>query len=160
MQYGWIAAAVTVVVAMTLQQLRVQRREHRVEEGTVHRDVSAVDPYAGAPAIGDELAELLQQQAAGRPFQGPQHREHLLRWAALCDRIALEEEHHQDPEHDSAGSPAIQAANALQAHDHVWDEAAGPLGPHAPEWAEAGGCRAYVRYQYAAWRAATRKATQ
>ncbi|MQS18021.1 hypothetical protein F7Q99_39000 [Streptomyces kaniharaensis] len=120
--------------------------------------------YAGAPGIGDELETLIRAQveveraAVETEYGQAEHREHLLRWAAVRDRIALQAELPGELR-EGAERAAAHAADRLQAHDHVWDGQAGPYGPRSPEWDLAEGGRAYVRQEYAAWRAATRRRT-
>lgn len=114
------------------------------------------EAYAAAPEIGDELLALLQhqdQQAADPDAADNQVREQLLRQAAVRDRLAIDSRH-QDGEDTALAHAAIHAAWALQDHDHLHGDWAGPHSPTSIEWDPAGGGRAYVRQEYAAWLAA------
>ncbi|MFD8706834.1 hypothetical protein ACFV1W_30240 [Kitasatospora sp. NPDC059648] len=157
----WGTAIVAVVAVAALWQLRVYRRRPQ-DQPTVAESVLASAPltpaaaYADAPGIGDELAALWVAQAAeaepGAEYGAAEHREQLLRWAAVWDRLALEDA--------LAGTGAAAAAYLLQAHDHIYDSQAGPYGPHSIEWDQPRGGRLYVRQEYAAWRAGAERTAQ
>ncbi|MFJ9167296.1 hypothetical protein ACIRPK_34105 [Kitasatospora sp. NPDC101801] len=162
----WGLATVVVIVAGGLFQLWRHRKQDEAIQARLdpYRFGGPVVPgpvtaYAAAPEIGDELEALLRvqmEQAHGAPFGQDEHREHLLRWAALRDRIALQEEH-DGSVYDVAGEAADRAAQALRSHDHVWEKEAGPHGPRSIQWTQQAGGRGYVRQEYAVWRATTRR---
>ncbi len=168
----WGASILAVVAAAGLARLWQHREARRADA----RPAPAPDPwpeypfdapppevaYGDAPEVGDELEALIRvqvEQAQGVAYGQPEHREHLLRWAAVRDRIALQAEL-DEQDREPAARSAAQAAEELQAHDHIWEDGqAGQHGPRSPEWDLAAGGRAYVRQEYAAWRAATRRTT-
>lgn len=130
--------------------------------------------YADAPDLVDEelaliiLAEQLKEQDTdallghGRPVDGYDQRIFKLRKAAWLDRAARRIElgyflgSATDAEVDHASTQAAHSAFHLLSVDlrNGQDHVAGEIGPGSPEWDIAGGSRAYVRSEYAAWRQA------
>nr|WP_011265276.1 hypothetical protein [Streptomyces sp. FQ1]AAX51381.1 unknown [Streptomyces sp. FQ1] len=110
------------------------------------------EAYAGAAPLDDELADvlalstaLLQAARAGTDDVADE-RELLLRRAALLDRLAL-----AAPHDATAQSRAIREAHILMTFDVVHHCGRGPFAADSIEADGAGGPRAYVRQEYAAW---------
>lgn len=111
------------------------------------------EAYAGALPIMDELADVLHVTAiflnlarSGAPVAAEDDRMLLIKRAALADRLAL-----AAPADVTAQRTAVYEARALMAFDVAHGTNRGPVGPDAVETDAAGGSRAYVRQEYAAW---------
>ncbi|MER6355056.1 hypothetical protein ABT186_25385 [Streptomyces sp. NPDC001634] len=120
--------------------------------------------YANAPDLRREIHQVL---ALGAERDGRQarigtvpppadaaaaERIHLLRRAALMDRMAL-----ADPGSGAVGA-AVRTAEQLVRYDLRHPELV--AGPRRPDSIESGpGCRPYVRQEYAAWTVAGRPST-
>ncbi|MER5617590.1 hypothetical protein [Streptomyces sp. NPDC002215] len=110
------------------------------------------EAYAGALPLTDELDDVLQLSAAllqdvrtGADDETAE-RELLLRRAALADRLAL-----AAPYETTAQHRAIRAAHVLMTYDVVHHTGHGEFAADSIEADGAGGPRAYVRQEYAAW---------
>ncbi|MFJ7424114.1 hypothetical protein ACIQXD_36850 [Streptomyces uncialis] len=110
------------------------------------------EAYAGALPLDDELADvmslstaLLQAARTGTDTIGDE-RTLLLKRAALTDRLAL-----ATPHDTTAQSRAIREAHILMTFDVVHHTGRGEFAADSIEADGAGGPRAYVRQEYAAW---------
>jgi len=110
------------------------------------------EAYAGAPLLLDELDDVLQlsaallQDARTGTEEAADERALLLRRAALSDRLAL-----AAPSDTTAQHRAIRAAHVLMTFDVVHHTGRGEFAADSIEADGAGGPRAYVRQEYAAW---------
>ncbi|GAA1376648.1 hypothetical protein ACFPK5_00970 [Streptomyces beijiangensis] len=110
------------------------------------------EAYAGALPLADELADILQlstallQAARTGTDDTADERVLLLKRAMFVDRLAL-----ADPYDIEAQSRAIREAHILMTFDVVHHTGRGAYGADSIEADGAGGPRAYVRQEYAAW---------
>lgn len=109
--------------------------------------------YGGAPELLLEAADLLEvctrltvEQGSGATLDAREHREYLLRRAALADRLAIE-----FPDEDAYLSDAVRLSWELaqfdRQHPHL---VAGPHGPMSIEFDPSR--RPYVRQEYSTWK--------
>jgi hypothetical protein len=145
---------------ITAAEIAHQRRRPRRQGLCGQRLDSPVrsQAYAQAPEIGQEILELAllqDEQAAGAPPAPVQRREHLLRWAAVRDRMAYQGA--DDVEGRRITAAAIDAARDLQDHDRVHGLWAGPLDPHDDRQDPPNVMRAYVRQEFSARNASPRQ---
>jgi hypothetical protein len=107
--------------------------------------------YAQSPEIGQEILELAllqEQQAAGTPLTAEEHRENLLRWAVVCDRMAQQAaDSKEDPR---LSATAVETAQDLQDHDLIHGLWVGPIGPHPRRGDSQDVARVYVRQEFRA----------
>ncbi|MFF4647457.1 hypothetical protein [Streptomyces sp. NPDC001389] len=106
--------------------------------------------YDTAPDLYEEQQELV------RAMRHLPLRERFLRRAALADRSTLD-----TPEADGKAIQTIlSAALNLARHDQTHGTSAGPIDPATLDaHTAAGELRAYIRQEYAAWRATTEGAS-
>ncbi|GHJ24448.1 hypothetical protein TPA0909_60620 [Streptomyces albus] len=116
--------------------------------------------YADAPELLYEAAQLTRYSTRLTTGEdGPdKEREYRLRRAAHADRFALlaDDLSPNSPTAEHAEHEAARTARDLAAWDRDHPEdVAGPYGPTSPELGRT--VRAYVRQEYAAWKAGTEK---
>lgn len=107
------------------------------------------DPYPGAPDLGQETGDLdkLRAHLAWNSIRtGPEHREYLLRHAALLDRL-----HQADPSWAAGGNEALDAAWTLTGYDRLHGTWLGGFGPDSNTWKDENGALDYVRNEWRHW---------